>query len=209
MVEDPLKRFKAVLALQPAHGDATVRLKEPVEQHADGYGELVAHFAIKCPVLWRRAARPGHSRGEAKRQPPFLHCTPRSANRPACGRRQPYGRHHRTARVWTRNSSTIPSYGWFGTEARISLALACTRINRRRPSRGMVRAIWRARPVAVFAIGRRHSSGRLQECRECADAPPTKSATLIERPRLSQSWGARFHLLLSLTGNPLHCSLEI
>jgi hypothetical protein len=32
----------------------------------------------------------------------------RSTDRPACQQRQPYRQRHRTARAWTRNSSTIP-----------------------------------------------------------------------------------------------------
>jgi hypothetical protein len=40
----------------------------------------------------------------------------RSTNRPAYGRRQPYGRRHRTARVCPRSSSAISFYGRFGTE---------------------------------------------------------------------------------------------
>jgi hypothetical protein len=72
----------------------------------------------------------------------------RSTDRPACERRQSHGRRHRTARVWTRISSTIPFYGWFGTEARISFALASRRIKRRSPPRVWVRAIWRERPSA-------------------------------------------------------------
>ena len=39
--------------------------------------------------------------------------------------------------VRTRSSSTIPFYGWFGTEARVSVALACPRINCCSPPRGM------------------------------------------------------------------------
>jgi len=76
----------------------------------------------------RKAARGGS---------PAQHQHPRrSTNRPAYGRRQSNGRPHRTTHVWTRISSTIPFYGWFGTEARISLALARPRINRRRGPEG-------------------------------------------------------------------------
>jgi len=91
-----------------------------------------------------RKAEPGGSAAQRRRPR-------RSTNRPACERRQPYGPRHRTARVWTRISSTIPFYGWFRTKARISLALACPRINRRGTPMGMgvwARAIWRARPSA-------------------------------------------------------------
>src|SRR5271156_1521341 len=63
----------------------------------------------------------------------------RSTDRWAYERCQWYRARHRTAirRVRLSISSTIPFYGWFGAEARISLALACPRINRRRPPRGM------------------------------------------------------------------------
>jgi hypothetical protein len=64
-----------------------------------------------------RKAEPGGSPAQGQRPR-------RSTDRPARERRQPHGRRHRTARVVrTRSSSTIPFYGWLGTEARISGAL--------------------------------------------------------------------------------------
>ena len=75
----------------------------------------------------------------------------RSTNRPACGRCQPYGRRHRTARVWTRISSTILFYGWFGTETRESLALTCHRINLPSPPRVRVRGSCRP-AIRVYSI---------------------------------------------------------
>src|SRR5580700_250595 len=70
-------------------------------------------------------------------------------------RRQPYRPRHRPARVG-RGFLQLSIYGWFGTEARISLALACPRINRRRPPRGMGAGcfVWAtsSRPHAAVAL---------------------------------------------------------
>jgi len=121
---------------------------------------------------------------------PVAGCSPaqsqhprRSTNRPACGRRQPYGRRHRTASVWTRISSTVLFYGWFGAEARISIALACPRINRWRPPRSMgagdlARAAVCACPSESPRLTFKHLPGCPNGRRACRPFRQVKSAHL-------------------------------
>jgi hypothetical protein len=119
-----------------------------------------------------RKAEPGGSATQHQRPR-------RSTNIPAYERRQPYGRRHRTARVWTRISSIIPFYGWFGTEARISFALACPRFNRRRPPRGLG-AVRFATLSASRALGFDPPPGR--DIRRASRSCPWRDARLQGEP---------------------------
>jgi hypothetical protein len=107
-----------------------------------------------------RKAEPGGSPAQSQRPR-------RSTNRPACGRSRPYGRRHRTTHVWTRISSTIPFYGWFGTETRLSLALACPRISRRRPPRGLGTGDLARAAVCAARVGVRAQPSTSSNRRPC------------------------------------------
>src|ERR1039457_2444834 len=54
--DDPLERFEAILAVQPADADLPVVRAERVEEHAAGDGDLEAYLAAFRGVARRRAA---------------------------------------------------------------------------------------------------------------------------------------------------------
>src|SRR6185436_6394258 len=64
VLEDPLQSVQTRIAFEAAHGSAPVMLAEPVEQHANGDGNLEAHFSGFRAVACGLTAGPRHPVGK-------------------------------------------------------------------------------------------------------------------------------------------------